>query len=328
MGSSLAQFAFVWWLTEETGSAGVLSLASMAALLPEMVMQPFAGAIVDRNDRKLFIILNDAIIALATLVVGLLFYFGKIAVWHIYIMMAVRAVASAFHYPASQATVALMVSPEHLTRISGLNQALQGIVRIVAPALGALILSVAGVEGAVLIDVITSLMAIGIVFYLAIPKQPQLNKKDGHWFKIILSDMREGFQYLLRWKGLMGLTAMALIVKIALTPAFSLISLLVQNHFGGGAAEFSRIEMSIGVGVIAGSLLLGIWGGFRKHMGTIICGIAGMGVGMLLLGVLPSQQFLPALAAALLLGFMIPIVDARLWQSCRQKYIMSFRVAY
>ena len=309
LGSSLVQFALVWWLTRETGSATVLATASMAALLPEMIIQPFAGAIIDRLDRKRLIILADILIAAVTLIVGLLFYLDKIAVWHIYAIMAVRAIGSAFHYPAQQASVSLMVPQEHLARIAGLNQAMRGIVNIIAAPMGALILEIADVEGAVLLDVLTALAAVGIISFIAIPKQQALQEKNGKWMATILSDMRDGFRYLVSWKGLMWLTALALIVKIALSPAFSLIPLLVNQHFQGDVTDYSMVEVAAGVGVILGGLLLGAWGGFKKRIYTMFVGFMGVGIGMLAMGFLPGDQFLLALAAVFLVGFMIPMVD-------------------
>ncbi len=100
VGSSLVQFALVWWLTRTSGSATVLATASMIALLPRILLAPFAGTLVDRLNRRVVMIVADAVIALATLVLVLLFALGLESLWAVYIVLLIRAAGSAFHYPA------------------------------------------------------------------------------------------------------------------------------------------------------------------------------------------------------------------------------------
>lgn len=309
LGSALVQFTLVWWLTRETGSATVLATASMFALLPEIVVQPFAGAIVDRLNRKVIIIVADAIIAAATLGLGFLFYLDKVEIWYLYGIMLLRGVGSAFHSPAEQASVALMVPEAHLARIAGLNQASRGIINITAAPLGALVLELLDVEGSLLIDVITAAIAIGIVAFTYIPKQQKLTQSGKNWFGMVLRDMRDGLRYLVSWKGLMVLTGMALVFKIALTPAFSLIPLLVYEHLHGNAAQYSLVEAVMGVGIVVGGLVLGVWSGFKRQIYTIGLGGFGVGAGLILLGVLPEGVFMWSLPIMFLIGFMIPLID-------------------
>ena len=309
LGSMLVQFTLVWWLTEKTGSATVLAIATMVALIPEIIIQPFAGAIVDRLNRKTVIITADAIIAAATLGLGILFYFDRVEVWLIYTVMVLRAIGGAFHFPAQMASVSLMVPEKQLARIAGLNQAARGIMNIISAPLGALMLEYLGAQSAMLVDVITAAAAISIVTFITIPMQQKLEKRDKSWFGTILQDMKEGYQYLVSWKGLMVLTAIVLIFKIALTPAFSLIPLLVYKHLHGNAAQYSMVDVVGGIGIILGGLVLGAWGGFKKNVYTMILGGCGVGVGILLMGFLPEGEFLWILPIIFLVGFMIPIVD-------------------
>ena len=95
-GSMLVQFALVWWLTKETGSATILATATAFAILPEIFISPFAGAIVDRFNRKKLIIISDGAIAFATVILAVLFYFNLVEVWHVYLMMFLRAVGGPF----------------------------------------------------------------------------------------------------------------------------------------------------------------------------------------------------------------------------------------
>jgi len=166
-----------------------------------------------------------------------------------------------------------------------------------------------GVEGSLVIDVATASLAVAIVSFIPIPRQLKLESRGRNWFSTIIQDMKDGFTYLMSWKGLVVLTGLALVFKMALSPAFTLIPLLVYQHLGGGAAQYSLVEVVAGVGIILGGVLLGVWGGFKKRVYTMFTGAIGVGLGILALGFLPQGRFPLILPPMFLIGFMIPIVD-------------------
>ena len=307
IGSRVVQFALVWWLTQLTGSATVLATATMVALIPEILLSPIAGAYVDRWNRRIVMIVADGLIALALLWLAYLFWVDATQIWHIYVVMAVRAVGGSFHWPAMQASTSLMVPERHLTRVAGLNQTLNGALNIVAPPLGALLMGVMPLHGVMLIDVGTAMLAITSLFFVHIP-QP---KRDdiGAEKPSIWADMREGLLYIRGWKGLMTLIGVAMIVKIALTPAFALLPLLVSEHFNGGAAQLSLLEAVAGAGIVVGGLILSVWGGFRRKIYTTMSGMAILGLSLLVLGLTPGQVFWMALASIFVAGLTIPLID-------------------
>ena len=194
-GSTLVGFALIWWLTQSTGSATVLALASLAGLLPQVFLSPFAGALVDRWNRRVVMIGADASIAAATLVLTYLFLAGAAQVWHVYVIMFVRSSLSAFHWPAMQASTSLMVPEQHLSRVAGINQALSGTMNIIAPPLGALLLGVLPMQGILAIDIVTALLAVTPLFFIRIPQPAgaaplagRPSAKPSVW-----QDMRQGF---------------------------------------------------------------------------------------------------------------------------------------
>src|SRR6266508_1200350 len=132
-GSQLVQFALIWWLTQKSGSATILAIATLVGMLPQIVLGPFAGAIVDRWNRRAIMIIADGSIALFTLLLAYLFATQRVQIWHVYAIMAIRALGGAFHFPAMSASTPLMVPEKHLTRISGMNQTLQGLMPLVSP---------------------------------------------------------------------------------------------------------------------------------------------------------------------------------------------------
>ena len=311
VGSSAAQFALVWWLTMTTGSATVLATATTVALIPQILLGPLAGAYIDRWNRRLVMMIADSFIALVSLWLAYLFWRGSMQVWHVYIVMLARSLGSVFHWPAMAASTTLMVPERHLTRIAGMNQTMNGLLTIVGPPLGALLLALLPLHGVMLVDVGTALFAVGPLLFIAIP-QPVRSRMDGWKKASIWVDLREGFRFLWGWSGAMVLVAGALIFKVALTPAFSLLPLLVRKHFGGGAAQLSLLESVIGVGILLGGLILSAWGGFKRKVYTMLLGLIGVGVGILVLGLTPAHLFFIALVCMFLMGLMIPMTDGPL----------------
>jgi DHA3 family macrolide efflux protein-like MFS transporter len=310
LGSRIAMFALIWWLTATTGSATVLALATLFATLPLVFLGPVAGVLIDRWNRRAVMIVSDGLIAILSLWIAVLFWTGAIQVWHVYLLMLAREIGGAFHWPAMQATTSLMVPKQHLARVNGVNQALNGGLNIVGPAVGALLLSVTTLGNIMLLDVITALLAIVPLLFVAVPQPPRAEQAQGG---SLWSELREGARYVLGWRGLLILTGVAMLFKIALTPAFSLLPILVTQHFGGAAGELAGMESAYGIGVIAGGLLLGVWGGFRRRILTTMLGLAIAGLTILLLGLLPAGQLGAALGIILVCGVALALTDGPLF---------------
>ncbi|MBM4458861.1 MAG: MFS transporter [Chloroflexi bacterium] len=311
LGSSLAQFALVWWLTKTTGSATVLATATLVAILPQVLLGPFAGALVDRWNRRRVMIAADGLVALAAGLLAYLYWANAIQIWHIYAVMLIRSIGGAFHWPAMQASTSLMVPKQQLSRVAGLNQTLHGVMNIISPPAGALALSVFPMHSILAMDVFTALIAISPLLFVTIP-QPPRQLADAQAVitpRLLWRDVREGLRFIYGWPGVFALLIMATVINFTLNPAFSLMPILVTKHFSGGALQLGWMNSAWGVGVVAGSLLLSVWGGFRRRILTTLSGLVGMGFGTLLIGLSPASAFGLAVASMFLAGFMNPITN-------------------
>jgi MFS transporter, DHA3 family, macrolide efflux protein len=312
LGSGLVQFALVWYLTQKTGSATVLAIASLAAMLPETLLSPLAGTLTDRWDRRTIMIVADASIALATVVLAILFAAGVIQVWHIYVIMILRSVGGIFHFSAMNASTAMLVPSDQLQRASGVNQTLRAAVNIIAPPTGALLLGLLPIQGILLIDVSTALLAILPLLFLSIPQPVREMDAAGKHKTSIWQDMKEGFAYIAAWPGLMAIIGMALLANFLLTPTGSLMPLLVTKHFGLGALQFGLMDSIWAFGMLGGGILLSLWGGFRKKIWTAMSGVIGLGLGVLIVGLAPANLFWLALFGMAFSGLMNPITNGPL----------------
>ncbi len=308
VGSGAAQFALIWYLTTTTGSATVLATSSLMAFLPTVFLGPFVGALVDRWNRRVVMIVADTVVALASFGLAYLFWVDALQIWHIYAVLFVRAVGTGFHWPAMEASTSLMVPEEQLTRVAGLNQTVKGVLNIIGAPLGALLMELLPLYGVMLMDVGTAMLAIVPLFFVRIP-QPERIDVDESQEQSILTDVREGLRYLWGWPGMMTIIGMLIILKIVLTPAFSLAPLLVSEHFRGTAAQLSLLEVVVGVGIVIGGLLLSAWGGFKRRIHTMMMGMAIGGLSLAALGFVPAAMFWVALVSIFVFGLTIPLVD-------------------
>ncbi len=310
LGSNIVQFAIIWYLTKQTGSATVLAIASLFGVLPGIILSPFAGALVDRSNRRIVMIIADAIIGLTRLAGVFLFATGNIQIWHIYLMSLVGSAASSFQHPAMAASTALMVPKRHLARVAGMNQTLNGAITIAAPPIGALLMGLTTISNMMLLDVGTMLLAVLPLFFIPIPQPPARQDENGLAIKTTyFADLKEGFTYIATWPGLTMIILMAMAINFLLSPAMSLLPLLVSEHFGGNEVQLALLNSIMGIGMLVGGVGLSVWGGFKRRIFTTFMGLAVSGLAITLVGLTPGNLFWLATVGFALAMLMLPMIN-------------------
>jgi DHA3 family macrolide efflux protein-like MFS transporter len=256
----------------------------------------------------------DIAIALVTAGLVALFVAGVVQPWHIYLAALLRGVGQTFHLPAMQAATSLLVPKEHLARVAGLNQDLQGAISVVAPPLGALALGVLPVPAVLAVDIVTAAIAVSCLVTVAIPRpEPSAAGAAAPGRRGVLADMASGVRYLRAWPGLMLLLGMAAILNFFLLPTQSLLPILVVKHFGGGAMQLSWLQASMGVGLVAGGITLGAWGGFKRRILTSLLGVGLAGAGIGSIGLIPAGLIHLAVALMFVAGAALSLANGPLF---------------
>jgi len=206
-----------------------------------------------------------------------------------------------------------MVPERHLARVAGLNQALQGLGMIAAPPLGALLLEVLPMQGILAVDVMTAIMAITPLLFIKVP-QPERSAAAGRASGASLVDeLCQGLRFLRKWPALLAIMGIAMVVNLLVFPALSLQPLLVTESFGGDALQLAWMQSAFGVGMVAGGITLGIWGGFERRAVTGLLALALNGVGLAVVGLLPTDAFPLAVGASLFAWFMNPFANGAMF---------------
>lgn len=251
IGSSLTQFVLIWWITDTTNSISALGIAGFAGLAPGAVLGPLGGVYADRYSRRVIMIVSDLISAACMAVLIFLFHTNQIELWHIYTMMAIRSATGAFQEPAASASVPKLVPPSFLSRAIALNQSLDGVLVVAGAPLGALVISVMPIEMALGIDVITMLMGVGPLLIFVIPQPSSTEKRASIW-----RQFRRGVDTVWHDLALRHMYTLLTVTVLVVMPLFTLIPLLIKEHFGGGAKEVAYFESLAGMGMILGGVLV------------------------------------------------------------------------
>jgi DHA3 family macrolide efflux protein-like MFS transporter len=233
------------------------------------------------------------------MVLVVLFCLDVVQIWHVYVLLFATALGQTMHASAFAASTTLMVPSNQLTRVGGLNQVLAGATAILAPPAGALLIETLPIQGILTIDVATAVLAVTSLFFVHVP-QPERSttgEQSSMW-----QDVKSSFKYVWTWRGLTMVTGISTVLNFLLVPAFSLLSLIVFEHFRGSALQLGWMEAAFGIGMLAGGALLGIWGGFEKRINTMAAGTGLLGLMMVVIGTAPVDCLFLAIGAMFLVG--------------------------
>lgn len=285
--SSLVNFAIIIWLSLQTGSAEILAFAAIAAMLPQSIIGPFTGALIDRGNRKLVMMLADTFIALCTLLLAILFWLDVAELWHIFALLALRSVGSAFHMPAMQASVPLLAPTDQLTRIAGINQIIASVSQIAGPALGAMLITIWDLEYVLIFDVAGALLAVTSLFFVHIPNPEKQNDLE----RDILKEMKEGAMVVLRNRGLSFVFLYSTLVVFFIVPISVLFPLMTLDYFNGTEFQAGIIEAIWSVCALVGGAIMGVKVYKVNRVGLINWMHLLLGVAFLLSGLLSPTGF-------------------------------------
>lgn len=320
--SSVLQMAIVWYITQKTQSAALLSLATLIGFLPQALLGLFIGVYIDRYNRKTVMILSDILIALAGMVLVVAGMFGEIPIWLIYVVLFFRSIGAAFHTPALQAVTPSIVPKDQLTQYAGFAQGFKSLSMVISPALAALLFSIWELNIIILLDVIGALLAVGILSLVHIPNAIQ--EKPCCRLQIF-QEAKEGFRALRREPGLLQLLVISCLYAFIYFPIGTLYPLITMTWFGGGVAESGTVEIVFSLGMLAGSFLLGIVGGKISQIKAVLLSIGTYGACVLITGLLPATGLPLFVGLSLIMGMTSPFfhgVQTAIYQTrIEQKYL-------
>ena len=304
--SAIVQYALIWYLTDTTRSAWVLSMASIVAFLPQGILGLFIGVYIDRYDRKMIMIASDTMIALASLVLVIVASFTTLPIWTIMFVLFIRSVGSAFHMPSMQAVTPLLVPQDKLTKCAGYSQMIQSVSLLVSPALASVLYAGWSLNWIILTDVFGAAAGVLTLAIVAIPK---LDRKETADKKAVFAEIRQGFAALKAEKGLFYLLWASVIFLLFYSPVNALFPLMSMSYFGGTAWHAGIAETAFAAGMLLGGFVLGVWS-LKNRIPVVLLSIAVMGVGLTASGLLPPAYFAVFALLCCIMGLSAPFYSS------------------
>ena len=308
MGSSIAQFVIVWWVTVETQSAVYLSISSFAGFAPMILLTPIAGVYADRWNRKALIGIVDFLQALTTVVLIFLFWLNVISVWHVIGLSVLRGTFQAFHAPAVSALIPLMVPRDKLSRINGLNYLFSGVINFIGPPVAVLLSGIWEIHEILWIDAGTFIVAVIPLLMIAIPavKKKQDEGQDRPSFK---KEFVEGLAFIRNARGLTALLMLATTVNFLVMPLATLLPYYVKYDHLGEEPEYALASAVYQAGMLAGGLLMSVIKGFKRKMIAILAFIYMSFLGYAMIALTPTGLFWFMAIGALIFSFPLPPIN-------------------
>ena len=271
LGTFMTNFALTIWAWQETGEATALALTGLAFTLPNILLYPVAGALVDRWNRKLVMMLSDIAAGISTLAIFLLFTSGNLQIWHLYVTGAFSGLFQSFQFPAYSAAVSTMVDKEEYTRASGMLSLAQNTSGIFSPVAAGVLLPLIGTQGILLFDIFSVIVAIGALFIVNIPQPKQIHKTEQG---SLLEDSLFGFKYIRERPGLLGLQLVFFTINFIGSLGFPLLAPMVLSRTGDNTVILGTVRSAFGAGGVVGGLILSAWGGPKKRVHGVLAGMA------------------------------------------------------
>jgi DHA3 family macrolide efflux protein-like MFS transporter len=314
-GSMLVQYAITWYITLETQSGVMMMISIICGILPAFFLAPFAGVWADRYDRKMLIILADSLIAVATLVIAILFLIGYDSIWLLFVVSAVRALGAGIQMPAISAFLPQIVPEDKLTKVNATYSSLQSLVTLASPMLSGALLTIATLEAIFFIDVITASIAVSILFlFLHVPVHAKAAAKQQISY---FGDMSAGLTYVNNHGFIKTLFVFDAVFLILIAPLSFLTPLQVARSFGNDVWRLTVIEVAYSLGMVLGGVVMTSWGGFKNKIHTMV--FAGLAIGLFTfaLGIVPF--FWIYLVIMGLVGLVLPIFNTPFTVLIQQK---------
>ncbi len=271
VGTNMSTFGLTIWAYKTTGSATALSLVAFFYMLPLLVVSPLAGALVDRSNRKLMMIISDLASGLATIAIMFLYFGGSLQVWHLYIMAAFSGTFQAFQWPAFSAAITLMLDKSQYGRANGMMSLAEAGSGVFAPVLAGALLGLIGLGGILLIDVVTFVLAVSALLVITVP-QPKTTQAGEQGRGSLRQESIYGFWYIIRRPSLLGLQLVFMVGNFISGIAYTLLAPMILARSGNDEVAFATVNSIGALGGVLGGVAVSIWGIPKRHVHGVLFG--------------------------------------------------------
>ncbi len=287
IGSSAVQFALIWWIASETGSAIMMGLSGLVAFLPATLLSPLAGIVADRYHRKYICIFADLFIGVSAAIFSVLLWLFEMPVWTALIILFFRSIGNAFHQPAFQAMIPQFVPAEDLVKIGGWNQLIASGSFLLGPAIGAALYAAFSLPVILLTDLLGAIIASVMLAAVQIAPMQRVTRESQNTRK----ELKEGIEVFRADKALTLLIVVETLCMIFYMPLSSFYPLMTSDYFNATAWHGSVVEILYAAGMMVAAFLFSSVIKVKQHLLFSYIGMLGVGITSAIGGLLPPDMW-------------------------------------
>lgn len=307
LGNRFHEIASMWYIYQVTGSPLKMGITLVFSTLPAVILGPFAGAFADRYDRKRIIVISDFINGGIVGIITLLLYAGHLEIWMLYLLTALRSVASTFFGPAVMAITPAIVPKEQLLKANSMNQLSRDFTGILGYAVGGTLIAVLGIPGLFLLDSISFTLSAISEMFIAVPKAWNCTENRGN----MKNEIMESMAYVVKKKELLHFVIVGgVIINFFLAPLEIYIMLFAGQRLNLGSGGYGLLLAAITAGSLIMTVLMPVIGRRVSFYILTFLGLTLEGAFMMLLGL--SFNFYTSFAILGLMGAAICVCNVSL----------------
>lgn len=315
LATNMTQFALTIWVFELTGSVTALGLVQVFFITPFLLISPIAGVMVDRYNRKLMMMVSDLTAGLATVAILVLQAMGMLEIWHLYVAATFQGLGNTFQWPAYSAAISTMLDKKQYGRANGMMSLIEAGPGVVAPLLAGGLLPVVKLTGILTIDVVTFLVAIGLLLIVHIP-QPQRTQDGEHSQGNLWKEAAYGFKYIFDRPGLVGLLSVFLLGNLFSGIQFTLLPPMILSRTGNDSVILGGVQSAGALGAFIGGVLMSMWGGFKRRIHGVLLGWILSSLALAFLGIgRDLSVWIPAMVLGTLFFPLVNGSSQAIWQA-------------
>lgn len=251
LGSAMTNFALVIWIYQKSGSALTTAMLAVCSYAPYVIMSIFAGAISDKWNKKIIMLVCDNFSAICTVFVMILLKNNSLQIWHLYIVNALNGLMNTVQQPASDVALTLLIPKKYYQKTSGMRSFSNSLVTVLTPAFASAFMAFSGIESVIIFDLATFTTAFfALAFFIEIPEIKNNNKET----ESILLSVRNGILWLKMNKEILWLIFFLSAINFIASIYESALPAMILSK--SSEKSLGAVNSCVGIATLIGSIIV------------------------------------------------------------------------
>lgn len=252
LGSGMTNYALVIWSYREYDSALKTALIAICSYAPYVIMSIFAGALSDRWNKKLTMLVCDTFAACCTICILLLLHTNRLEIWHIYCLNAINGLMNTVQQPSADVAISLLTPKKYYQRVSGMKSFSHSLTSVLTPIIATAMYSFLGMNAVLVFDLFT--FSVAFLCLSVFIKIPEMKYKDENK-ETLFQSSKAGLKYLKENRGILDLILFLAFINLIASMHNAAFPAMVLSRNNGGEIGLGIVNATIGISSLVGSTI-------------------------------------------------------------------------